>query len=665
MPTLLKRTLFALLAAALLTAAAAVACIEWWQHRRLAERSARSLVAQTAKGPVEYASLGSGPAVLVIHGGFGGHDQGAMFIPGLTNAGFRVIAPSRPGYLRTPLSSGATCEQQADALAALLDSLNVHHAAVVGISAGGPVALHFALRHPARTDALVLACAITKRTAPHLPNEGALSRLALHCAPLADFGSWRSDRSTRAHPRGAVAYAFKMCSLAAPDARRRLVDGVMADPEQLARFRQLADSTVPLGARLAGLRNDYAQLTTLAEIPFEKIAAPTLVLHGTLDRAVGLDHARLVASRLPHATLCALEGGDHLLMLGPASGRAASAVTDFLRARLLVSFAVDEAQIIEQQAVDACLSHIRSCQLPDGAFAQVPPRAKDPTAPVWIAPYFGHIAALALLAGGDEDDRERVSRWLDWCAQHQTPDGCWSDVEGRAAASRDTGRIDAWDSSAALFLLVAERHRLAGGACAPQAVGAARRALECLARLADADGLTWAKPDYRVKYLMDNVEVCAGLRAAARYFAAQGDAERAAQAHRQAERVGAGLRAFWRPDQNLFATALLADGAYASGLEHPYPQGLAQLYGLAFVEPHAAGWQALTRALRPETEPNAACVSPWWLAAASRQRAPDLPAWRERVAREVKALPPETTYLHRYALTALSLLDGAMWLVAD
>jgi len=90
---------------------------------------AQSVVAQTRAGPVEYASRGGGPVVLVLHGGFGGFDQGHLFIPGLAEAGFSVIAPSRPGYLRTPLSTGETNEEQADAMAALLDTLGVRRAA--------------------------------------------------------------------------------------------------------------------------------------------------------------------------------------------------------------------------------------------------------------------------------------------------------------------------------------------------------------------------------------------------------------------------------------------------------------------------------------------------------------------------------------------------------
>jgi pimeloyl-ACP methyl ester carboxylesterase len=69
--------------------------------------------------------------------------------------GFRFIAPSRFGYLGTPMPDGATAESQADAYEALLDHLAVDRVIVVGYSAGATSAIQCALRHPDRTVALI------------------------------------------------------------------------------------------------------------------------------------------------------------------------------------------------------------------------------------------------------------------------------------------------------------------------------------------------------------------------------------------------------------------------------------------------------------------------------------------------------------------------------
>jgi hypothetical protein len=320
----------------------------------------------------------------------------------------------------------------------------------------------------------------------------------------------------------------------------------------------------------------------------------------------------------------------------------------------------------EQKAVAACRAHLRACQMSGGAFAQVSP-GDNPAAPVWIAPYFAHFAALALLSGHERDpnpdDLARVGRWLGWCAIHQSAEGCWTDFEGTGAAVADTGTVDAWDSSAALFLLVAERYRRAGGQDKPGTLTAARRAFECLARLTDADGLTWAKPDYRVKFLMDNIEVLAGWRAAAELFDASTSPAEAKQAKSHADRLAAALPGFWQPEKSRFAHARLASGAFADGDEaKAYPHGLAQLYGIAFVAPHEAAWKKASKEFQPETGPAAACISAWWLTAASRVGESEARAWRERVVAETAAFNPSRTYLLQPALSALALLDGSGWL---
>ena len=67
-------------------------------------------------------------------------------------AGYRVLTPDRPGYLGTPIVNGGTPERQADLAAALLDTLGIDRVAVVGLSAGGPGAIQFAVRHADRVD---------------------------------------------------------------------------------------------------------------------------------------------------------------------------------------------------------------------------------------------------------------------------------------------------------------------------------------------------------------------------------------------------------------------------------------------------------------------------------------------------------------------------------
>ena len=116
---------------------------------------------QTDKGPVEFYRTGSGPYLVMLHGTPGIHDGYSRYTSYLSDAGLSLICPTRPGYGRTPLSSGPTSEEAADLLAALLDKLDVKQVVIMGISGGGPTSLNFALRYPDRCKALLTEVAVT------------------------------------------------------------------------------------------------------------------------------------------------------------------------------------------------------------------------------------------------------------------------------------------------------------------------------------------------------------------------------------------------------------------------------------------------------------------------------------------------------------------------
>src|SRR5690349_13328994 len=103
-----------------LVLALAVACLGAflsWRWRLLAKVRCGSEIAHTRRGPVEFGRLGTGPVNLNFHGGATGYDQTLALSWDVHEAGFSVLTPSRPGYLRTPLTSGSTPEEAADAMA--------------------------------------------------------------------------------------------------------------------------------------------------------------------------------------------------------------------------------------------------------------------------------------------------------------------------------------------------------------------------------------------------------------------------------------------------------------------------------------------------------------------------------------------------------------------
>jgi pimeloyl-ACP methyl ester carboxylesterase len=110
-------------------------------------------------GPLHmyYEDTGSGPPVVLLHGG-GSTAQTSfgVVIPELART-HRVIAPEQQAHGHTPdLARPLSFEQMADDTAALLEQLGIRNADVIGFSNGGMVALQLALRHPALVHKLVL-----------------------------------------------------------------------------------------------------------------------------------------------------------------------------------------------------------------------------------------------------------------------------------------------------------------------------------------------------------------------------------------------------------------------------------------------------------------------------------------------------------------------------
>lgn len=258
---------------------------------------------ETPGGPVEVALSGDGPPLLALHGAMGGWDQGLLLARSVGAAGFRWIAPSRPGYLGTPLSAGRTPEAQADRYAEALDALGLAPAAVVAVSGGGPSAIQLALRHPRRCRALVLVSACTTGNIDvRLPLAWHLMKLAARLPPLVSAMRRKAERDPEASARRSI-----------PDAALRA--RTVRDPEAGPLLRALELSTLErMAERLPGTEVDIATSRSDLGFPLEALRVPVLAVHGTADRGAPFAQARAVAERVPGAELLAIEGGEHVTL---------------------------------------------------------------------------------------------------------------------------------------------------------------------------------------------------------------------------------------------------------------------------------------------------------------------------------------------------------------
>jgi pimeloyl-ACP methyl ester carboxylesterase len=327
---ILAKASFLLCVLALLIAGFVLAWFASWRSDKLAALDSASEIAETDKGKVEYLIHGEGPTVLVFHGAPGGYDQAMLLGSLFAGEDFDVVAPSRPGYLRTPLATGQSPEEQADAMAALIDTMEISSVAVLARSAGSAAAIQFVVRHPEKVWALVLLSPVTTSDAE--PSHTGLERLRVDRS-AGDFGAWLAVEATEMDPKRILQRIFEVENEGTKAQRDELADYILNSPDQLECFRSLVGTFVPPSAREAGIRNDLGQIRALVGLPFEKIGVPTLVVHGTADKLVAFSEAEAIAGKIPGAILYPVEGAGHLVELGPRAVDVQTRILQFLRER--------------------------------------------------------------------------------------------------------------------------------------------------------------------------------------------------------------------------------------------------------------------------------------------------------------------------------------------
>jgi len=302
-----------------------------WKRILLSNLLRNSEVVTTSAGEIEYVLKGNGPVILMLHGGPGGYDQGLLEQDLWINEGFSYLSISRPGYLRTPLSTGETFEQQADAIAALLDTLGIAGVAILGASAGGPTAIHFALRYPDRVKTLVLVAAVSQEYIVDASQTDSLLGRIFVSGTMADVGVWIFDILTRRWPSFSLKTMFKEIVDLESEELNAYVKQVMSIPEQVTWLKRFLQTACPMSPRMVGLDNDLKQLERVSFTNLKDIRSPTLVIHGTADKDVSFANAEFSASSIPNARLIRLEGIGHLVWLGEHVSQMNSELVDFVK----------------------------------------------------------------------------------------------------------------------------------------------------------------------------------------------------------------------------------------------------------------------------------------------------------------------------------------------
>jgi 3-oxoadipate enol-lactonase len=218
----------------------------------------------------------------------------------------KVIAYDQRGLGQSDKPEGPySMSQYADDAANLLDELKFDRVHVVGVSFGGMVAQHFALRHADRIDHLVLCCTSAGGKSMSYP----FHNLPVDINPIERLRTMMGISDLRRNQQWQVSNPEKVDAMI-----KYTQDHVIADHET---------SDYRRGANLQLLaRADHDLCDSLGEI-----SMPTLICAGKYDGIAPVVNQEFLQSKLPNSSLEWFEGG-HLFLI--QDKRAWTSITDFL-----------------------------------------------------------------------------------------------------------------------------------------------------------------------------------------------------------------------------------------------------------------------------------------------------------------------------------------------
>ena len=213
-----------------------------------------------------YATLGEGQPVVLLHGGLANSDYMGLQAAALASR-YRVILIDSRGHGRSTRDSRPFgYDLMADDVVALLDTLHIEHADIIGWSDGGIIALDMAIRHPNRVGRVVAFAANTRTT-------------------------------------GVVADVEKNPTFAAYIKR--------AGDE----YRRLSSTPGQYDTFVAQISRMWATQPNWTDAQLRSIRAPVLIVDGDHDEAIVRAHTEYIAGTIPGAGLLILPNTSHFAFL--------------------------------------------------------------------------------------------------------------------------------------------------------------------------------------------------------------------------------------------------------------------------------------------------------------------------------------------------------------
>lgn len=233
-------------------------------------------------GNMSYVDKGEGETILSVHGIFGGFDQAYDTCKDFSSD-YRIIAPSRFGYLGSDVLGNGTPAEQATAYVELLDELEIDKVYLLATSAGGSVAIRFALDYPERTNGLILYCSA-------MPYK----------------------EKPKSFPEYAGPPAF-LCNDYAMFLISPLFSPVMGmEPSTI--YSMLPCSSRKNGVILDASVTNSDMARNFDSYPIEDLQVPTLIFQAKDDKLINYADTENAVKRFQNCTFLSFENGGHLMV---------------------------------------------------------------------------------------------------------------------------------------------------------------------------------------------------------------------------------------------------------------------------------------------------------------------------------------------------------------
>ncbi|WP_158942019.1 alpha/beta fold hydrolase [Granulicella sp. S190] len=214
-----------------------------------------------------FSTYGSGTPVILLHGGFGHSGNWGYQVPELVSAGHRVILIDSRGHGRSTRDARPyTYELMASDVLAVMDTLYVEKAVMIGWSDGACIALILAAQHPHRVaGAFFFGCNMDPSGLKHLAQP---TPILIRC-----FSRHAKD------------------------------------------YEQLSATPDDFHAFVAAVRIMMTTQPNYSAHDLSRVSVPVLIVQAEHDELIKLEHAEYLAENIPDAKLLLLKDVSHFAPL--------------------------------------------------------------------------------------------------------------------------------------------------------------------------------------------------------------------------------------------------------------------------------------------------------------------------------------------------------------